>query len=131
MASVMRATRPPHPTLSRRERAGVRVLLKARSAEPLAQQGQDAFAVELEEAGLVRTWGVKDQVVEAKVAVVLDLLDMLFGVGRDDPALGRAFDRQRVGQALHLKRVVHRRLLLGRERERTPVLGVGERAIAV
>src|SRR6185437_9382118 len=103
----------------------------SRLAEALAQARQYLLAVQLEEARLVRPWCVEHQVVEAEAVIVGDLLHVLVRVGRDDPALRRALDRQGVGQPLHFARIVDRGFFLGRQGQRAPMLGVGQRALAV
>ena len=75
--------------------------------------------------------GVEDQVVEAGVGVLLDLLHGLVRVGGDDPALGDLLDRQFVGQAFHLGGGVHAVLLLGGQRQRCPEAAVLQRQFRV
>src|SRR4051812_33282013 len=85
----------------------------------LAQQRQDVLRELVQEAGLVLAGRVQDQLVEAQVGVAADAGGDLLGVARDDEARGRSVDRL-VGEPLHLDRVVHALLLLGRERQRCP-----------
>ncbi len=74
---------------------------------------------------------VEDEVREAELDVRPDSLDLLVGVGGDDPALRRALRRQAVGEPLHLGGILDAHLLLGRQRECRPVAGVLERALRV
>jgi hypothetical protein len=77
-----------------------------------------------QEAGLVRPGRMEHEMAEAQADIGADLLDMLVGIARHDPAARRAVERQRIGQALHLDRVLDRRLLLRRQGERCPMARV-------
>ncbi len=68
---------------------------------------------------------------EAEVDVSLDARDMLVRIGRDDPALRRAFERQSVGEPLHLERVFDREFFLGREAQRRPIARVFGRPLHI
>src|SRR5882757_8804364 len=64
---------------------------------------------------------------EAETDIVTDPLDVLVGVAGDDPSTGGALQRQCVGEALHLDRILYRHLFLRRQRQRRPVARVLER----
>src|SRR5437868_2729531 len=74
--------------------------------EGLAQAGQHLLGVKFEEARLVGAGGVKDEVTEAELDIKADALDLLVGVARDNPAARGAIERQSVGEALHLDRIL-------------------------
>ena len=81
-----------------------------------------------------RPWSLpgpcRTQLVEAERDVAADRLDDLLGIVGADEARVRAVE-VRVGEALHLDRVLDALLLLGRERQRGPPVGVLEGALAV
>ncbi len=58
-------------------------------------------------------------------------LDVLVRIVGHDPATRGALDWERVGEPLHLHRVLDAHLLLGRERQRRPVAGVLQGAVSV
>ena len=63
--------------------------------------------------------------------LAVDHIHVLVGIaGHDEPA-GRALDRERVSEPLHLDRVLHTGLLLRRQRERAPESGVLQRPFGV
>src|SRR4051812_76050 len=94
------------------------------SPEAGAQLRQHHVPVELEEAGLVVAGGMKHQMTEAHINVWLDLLDMLVGIGRNDPAAGGTLDRQGVGEPFHFLGVVHRHLFFRGQSQGRPDPGV-------
>ena len=57
------------------------------------QPREHLFAVQGQEPFLVGAGSMEDQVLEAQIQVVPDLLDMLVGVGRHDPPRGGLFHR--------------------------------------
>src|SRR4051794_11809105 len=91
-----------------REAAG-----KLRSPERLAQPRQDLLGVELQETRLIRAGGVEDEVAEAEFDIGPDFLDLLVGVARHDPAACGTVKWQRIGETLHLDRILDADLLLG------------------
>ena len=68
---------------------------------------------------------------EAKLHIGPDLLNMVLGVGGDDPAAGGALDRQGVGETFHLGGVIDRHLFLRRQRQGGPVTRVFQSALAI
>src|SRR3954470_17085814 len=72
------------------------------SPERLAQARQDLLGIEFQEPPLIRAGGVEDEMAEAEFDVGPDLLDLLVGVVRHDPAARRPIERQGVGETFHL-----------------------------
>ena len=103
----------------------------ARSVEAPAQRRHHLLRVEVDEPPLVRPRSVEHEVPEAERDVGRDAFDVLFRHGRDDPAASRPLGRQRIGEALHLRRILHPHLLLRGECERGPVPGVLHRTLPV
>src|SRR3982074_1588243 len=103
------------------------------SLAPLpAQARKDLLSIQPQEAGLVLTRRVKDEVVEPELEVRPELLQVLVRVFRYKPAAMRhVLDGP--GQPLHLARVVHAGLCLSWKGERCPDLRVfhGARTLRV
>jgi hypothetical protein len=68
------------------------------STEGLAQAQRHTLGGEFEKANLVRFRRMEDQVPEAHLHIGPDALDLLVGIGGDDPARGRPLRRQRIGE---------------------------------
>ena len=99
-------------------------------AEARPEARQDELAVAGDRRFLVLAREVEDEVVEAVADVRRDLLDVLVGVVRDEPApVGDVLDALR--QPLHLARILDAHLLLAGQRQRGPDLGVLHRPGAV
>src|SRR5580658_7301055 len=92
-----------------------------RLVEALAQLRQHLLAVQFQEPGLIGAGCVEHQMTEAHFDVRFDFLDVLIRIGGHDPAAGGAFDRQSVGQTLHLDRVLDLHLFLRCQRQRSPM----------
>src|SRR5262249_42585710 len=90
------------------------------SSELGAQAGQHVFGIEAQEALLVAAGRVEHEVAEALLHVGPHPLYLLVRVGRDDPTGRGLLGGERLGQTLHLDRVLDVHFLLGRERERRP-----------
>src|SRR6516225_5693213 len=101
------------------------------SPELGAQQRQHLFGVKPQEAGLIGAGSVEHEVGEAELDIGPDLRQLLLGVGGDDPAARRPFERQCGGEPLHLERILDVHLLLRRQRERRPVPRILHRPVAV
>src|SRR6478672_5585985 len=80
--------------------------------ESFAKAGQDLFGIELEEAGLVITGGVEDQVCEAKLYVRTDLFDVFFRIARDKPTAMRLICNL-LGSLLHFACIMDIGLIFG------------------
>src|SRR5260221_10047663 len=100
-------------------------------SKSLPEAGQDLLGIKLQRARLIRTGRMKHEMAETEIDIEADLFDLLVRVARDDPAAGSAVERQRVGEPLHLDRVLNPDLLLGRQRQRCPVPRVFLRALRI
>src|SRR5450631_2462929 len=96
-----------------------------------SQWGQYVGGKGGQEPGLVMTWPVEHQVVEAEVEVRLDLGEGGFGVRCHDPTAGHLLDGQRVACRFHLGGVAQAVLLLGCQRQGGPEPGVLHRQTGV
>ena len=83
------------------------------------QPRQHVGAEAAQEALLIVTGPVEDQMLEAELDVRGDPINDLVRVSGDDEP-GRRAVKDLVGRRLHLGRVIDPRLLLGGERERRP-----------
>src|ERR687895_444550 len=107
----------------------VRPESESMGSEPIPQERQHVLPELLEEATLVVTRGVEEELVEPELRVHADLLHRLLGIVRaDEPA--RRLVEILARHALHHERVLDVLLLLGLEPKRRPEVGVRERALA-
>src|SRR5438309_11556848 len=89
----------------------------------LANPREDLSSVQLEEASLAVPRRMEDQVIETKLQIRSQLLDVLIRIAGDEPpAVCHVFHGR--GKTLHLSRIVDARLSLSREREGGPDLGL-------
>src|SRR3954451_22671919 len=105
----------------------LRFIDRSRSTETLAETRQHVLTVEFQKAGLVRPRRVEHQISKTETDIVIDPLDVLVGVAGYDPSTGRALQRQRVGEPLHLDWILYRHFFLRRQRQRRPMARVLER----
>src|SRR6266851_3500754 len=95
----------------------------AASPEFRSQQRQNALGVELKETGLVGAGSVEDEMGEAELDIRADLRKLLLRVGGNDPAACRPLERQRIGEPLHLYRVLDAHLFFRGQGEGRPMPG--------
>ena len=96
-----------------------------------AKARQHLVGVEFQKPLLIRTWGVEDQVIEAEIDIGKDGFDMFVRIRRNDPTLGCPFDRQGIGEALHLQRIFGVHFLFRGEGESAPETRVSKCAFPV
>src|ERR1700730_14812029 len=95
----------------------------AASPELRSQQRQDTLGIQLQETGLIRAGAVEDEVAEAELDIRADLRKLLLRVGGNDPAARRPLGGRRVGEPLHLYRVLDAHLFFRGQGEGRPMPG--------
>src|SRR6266446_850082 len=88
-------------------------------APALSNSGQDFSSIELQEARLVISWSMEDEVRKTKLYVGTNLLQMLIRVVGDEPATMSLVCHSR-SPALHFARIRDVCLVFGGERQRSP-----------